>query len=316
MTNETAASSIGLPKRRIRLAPELWAGLGIVGAITLASLYGTFFSAWDPFAISDVPFGTPGGEHWLGTDNIGRDTATRLFIAAGTSLLISASATVLAAVVGTTLGLFAGYGPGWADNLIMRACDVVLAIPAILVALMVRVIIGPGMLPLIIAMGIVYAPTFARVMRAPVLALRERDFITAAEIAGTPKLLIAVRHLLPNAMTPLMVQAAITASEVVILEAGLSYLGQGVQPPNPSAGLMISDFQKYLQTEPLLVLLPAGWNLIADGLQSMLSPRRGDNFEFLLPTKFRARLGGVFFTKARRIDTDGGEHVSKQGSIR
>jgi len=276
---------------RTKIAAELKLGLGILVFIFLASVVAAVFPPFSPTAIGDDSFALPGAEHWLGTDNLGRDTFTRLFIAAGTTLMISAAATLISAVLGTALGLIAGYRGGIADSIIMRGADVLLAIPAILMALIVRVIIGPGIIPLIIAMGIIYTPTFARVMRAPVLAMRDRDFIVAAQLAGTPAPIIAIKHMLPNALTPLMVQAAITASEAVLLEAGLSYLGQGVQPPNPSVGMMISEFQKYVQDSPLLVILPAivivaiaaGWNLIADGLQRTFSPRQRDTFEFLIP---------------------------------
>lgn len=281
------------PFRGVKLARELKIGLGILLSILVASILAVLFPPFSYTAIGDDSFALPNGTHWLGTDNLGRDTFTRLFIAAGTTLMISAAATLISAVLGTALGLIAGYRGGIWDSIIMRGCDVLLAIPAILMALIVRVIIGPGIIPLIIAMAIIYTPTFARVMRAPVLAMRDRDFVIAAELAGTPAALIAIKHMLPNALTPLMVQAAITASEAVLLEAGLSYLGQGVQAPDPSVGMMISEFQKYVQDSPLLVILPAlvivliaaGWNLVADGLQATFSPRQKETFEFLIPSR-------------------------------
>jgi peptide/nickel transport system permease protein len=151
-------------------------------------------------------------------------------------------------------------------------------------------------------------------MRAPVLAMRERDFVTAARLAGTPAPLIAVQHLLPNAMTPLMVQCAVTASDAILLEAGLSYLGQGVQPPNPSIGLMISQFQPYVQQNPLLVILPgvmivaisAAWNLIADGLQATFAPRSGVTYEFLRARRsLTSRVAGAFIGRGREIPKGG-----------
>ncbi len=288
----TRGCSSARPPRR-RLAVELRIGLGILTLILVATLVTLLVPRYGLASISNTTFALPSAKHWLGTDNLGRDTFTRLLVAAGTSLMISAVATVLSAVVGTVLGIVAGYLGGWVDAVIMRICDILLAIPAILMAIIVRVIVGPGILPLIVAMGIIYSPTFARVMRAPVLALRERDFVLAAQVAGTPGPIIAFRHLLPNALTPLMVQVAITASDAVLLEAGLSYLGQGVQPPNPSIGLMISQFQQYVQQDPLLIILPgivivaisAAWNLVADGLQSTLAPRVGQDFGFLLPRR-------------------------------
>jgi peptide/nickel transport system permease protein len=301
MTLTDPARLAGRTRRRSRLAPELIVGLSILGAIALASLVVTLFPTYSVGGISDSPFAAPGGQHLLGTDNLGRDTFTRLFVAAGTSLMIAAAATGISMVLGTTLGMIAAYRGGIADAIIMRTCDVVMTIPAILMALLVRVIIGPGVVPLIIAMAIIYTPTFTKIMRAPVLAMRNRDFVVAAQLSGIPGPLIALRHLLPNATTPLMVQAAVTASEAVLLEAGLSYLGQGVQPPNPSVGMMISEFQKYAQEAPLLILLPglviilmaAGWNLVADGLQATFAPRGNERYAFLAPTSLASRFASL-----------------------
>lgn len=265
---------------------ELISGLILIGILVAMSILYTVGGVGDAYSTGETNLDPPSAAHLLGTDNLGRDMLSRLAVAAGTTIRISAVATVIAVILGAAFGLMAGYGGRMLDSVIMRAGDVLLAIPAILVALIVRVVFGAGTLPLILAMGIVYTPLFARVMRAPTLTLRQRDYVVAAELAGVPRPLIAIKHILPNAITPLLVQAAATASEIVLLEAALSYLGQGVQPPNPSAGRMISDFQKYLQTDPLLVLLPAllivlisvGWNLIADGIQDQSQRHRVVDF--------------------------------------
>ncbi|MET0295816.1 MAG: ABC transporter permease [Microbacterium sp.] len=309
MTLIDPAALAATVRRRARVSPELIVGGTILGGIILASLLVTLFPPYPIGQISDDPFAGPSAAHLLGTDNLGRDTFTRLFTAAGTSLMIAAAATAISMVLGTTLGMLAAFRGGWVDAVIMRACDVMMTIPAILMALIVRVIIGPGILPLIIAMAIIYTPTFAKIMRAPVLAMRGRDFVVAAQLSGVPAPLIAVRHLLPNATTPLLVQAAVTASEAVLLEAGLSYLGQGVQPPNPSVGMMISEFQKYAQDDPLLILLPAllivlmaaGWNLIADGLQSTFAPRGHEKYAFLAPRSFLDRILSLFIPARRQL---------------
>jgi peptide/nickel transport system permease protein len=269
-------------KTRAHMPPELVIGAVIVLGLAAVSVAYSVFGIGAPYRSGDHSLTLPTLEHPLGTDNLGRDSLSRLAIAAGSTILISAAATAIAMTLGVALGLSAGYGGRVADNVIMRVCDVLLSIPAILVALMVRVIFGPGTLPLIIAMGLVYTPMFARVMRAPTLVLKQRDFVLAAEMAGLPKPLVAVRHILPNSITPVLVQAAATASEIVLLEAALSYLGQGIQPPAPSAGRMISEFQKFLQTDPILVIFPAmlivlisvGWNLMADGIQAFTAQTR------------------------------------------
>lgn len=275
-------------RRRRRPGPAFWAGASILGVILLAALWMSIWPLYDPYAGSGPPMQAPSVEHPLGTDNLGRDMFTRLALAARTSLLISGASALLAAVVGTVLGLVAGYVGGWVDTVIMRGVDIMLALPAILVALVVGVIIGNGAGPLILALGIVFAPTFARVMRAPVIALREREFVFAARLSGVRDTRIIVEHLLPNVLTPLFVQFASVASQVVLIEAALSYLGEGVQAPEPSAGRMISEYTRFMQTQPLLLILPsivivllsAGWNLLADGTQDFLAPRREPAFSF------------------------------------
>ncbi|MGB4778334.1 ABC transporter permease [Microbacterium sp.] len=266
---------------RRRIIPSLVIGAALLSAIVLLSVVVTLWPPYDPMAASGAAFLGPSTKHLLGTDHLGRDTFTRLAIAASTTLAISGSAALLGAVLGGAFGLAAGYAGGVTDAIIMRSADVLLAIPAILMALIVRVILGPGAMPMILALGIVLAPTFARVVRAPVLSLRHRDFVVAAQLSGIHPLRITVTHLLPNVLTPLLIQFAAAASSVVLLEAALSYLGQGVQPPSPSAGRMIVESQRFLQTDPLLliapafviVLLSAAWNLLADGLQLQFSPR-------------------------------------------
>jgi peptide/nickel transport system permease protein len=279
---DTTAIRATRARRRRRPGTAFWAGAAILGALLLASLWMTIAPIADPYQSAGPSLQPPGGEHPLGTDNLGRDMFTRLVLAARTSLLISGAAALLAAMIGTALGLIAGYVGGWLDAFIMRAVDIMLALPAILVALVVGVIIGNGEGPLILALGLVFAPTFARVMRAPVIALRERDFVFAARLSGVRSWRVILEHLLPNVLTPLTVQFASVASQVVLIEAALSYLGEGVQPPEPSAGRMISEFTRFMQVQPLLLVLPsivivllsAGWNLLADGIQDFLVPRR------------------------------------------
>ncbi|CAN5270376.1 ABC transporter permease [soil metagenome] len=263
-------------------------GLGIVIALVAFALLGpplgSLLGQGSVTTMSGTTFAGPSAAHWFGTDNLGRDTFRRLAVATGSTLLISFVSAVIAMIVGTTLGIVAGYGGRIADTLVMRGVDIALAVPAILLALVVRVVFGAGVLPLIVAMAVISAPLFARVVRGPVRLLRERDFIAAAEIAGVGRTAIALRHLVPNIVTPVAIQFANTASLAVLLEASLSYLGQGVQAPQPSAGRMISEFQRYLGDEPQLVLIPAalivlvtiGWNLIADGVQRISPTARKD----------------------------------------
>lgn len=269
---------------RLRGSSALTAGTGILVGLLLIAVLVPWFSPHSMTAIGTDAFAGPSGAHWLGTDNLARDNLVRVARAARTGLVVSASATLLAALVGTAVGIVAGYLGGWVDTVLMRGVDVMLAIPAILLALVIGVIVGEGTLPLIGSLAVISAPGFARVMRSPVMALRERDFVVAAEISGVRSGAIAVRHLLPNVLTPLLVQFAATASMIVLLESILSFLGQGVVPPEPSAGRMISDATRFMHRDAALILLPSvvivlltvGWNLVADGLQKVLAPRRGD----------------------------------------
>lgn len=267
----------------MRKSPALVTGVTLLAGMLLLTVLTPLFSPYTVTQINQVPFSGPSAEHWLGTDNLARDNFTRLAAAAMSALQISLAATIIAAAAGSAAGVLAGYYGGITDTVIMRTVDVLLSIPAILLALVTRVIFGPGMWTLIISLAIIAAPGFARVMRAPVISLRERDFVVSAEISGVSRMRIAFSHLLPNALTPLFVQFAATASSVVLMEAILSFLGQGILPPDPSAGRMIADSVRFMAREPLLILLPAAiiivmtiaWNLVADGLQKVLSPRAG-----------------------------------------
>lgn len=274
-------SAVRPTKRKAGTSPSLVGGVSIIVVLAAIAVLGPVVSPYGVTTLGDEALAGPSTQHWLGTDNIGRDSFTRLAVAIGSMILISLVSTIIALVVGVALGVLAGYVGGVADMLVMRSVEVLMTIPAILMALVVRVVFGPGIVPLIIAMAIVSAPMFARVMRGPIMVLRERDYVVAAEIGGVRRVMIAIRHLVPNALTPIVVQFANTASMAVLLEASLSYLGQGIQPPEPSAGRMISEYQRFMLDDPQLVLIPAaavtvltiGWNLIADGVQARMSPR-------------------------------------------
>ncbi|WP_228373602.1 ABC transporter permease [Demequina soli] len=262
----------------------LVAGLVLLAALAVYAIVVPLVSPYDPNLTVGMRLEGPSGSHWLGTDNLGRDNLVRLAIATRYALGISFISSVISMVIGTSIGLLAGYAGGRLDNLLMRGTEIVMAIPAILFALVIRVIIGPGFLPLIVAMAIIGAPGFARIMRSPILVLRDRDFVVAAEIAGVRKPWIALSHLLPNATTPMLVNFASTASLAVLIESSLSYLGQGVQAPDPSAGRMIQESMRFMNEAPMLIVLPVvlitlltvAWNLLADGVQVALSPKAGN----------------------------------------
>lgn len=270
--------------RFIRTNPSLAGGLTVIIGMSLLSVIIIAVSPYGASQINTDPFLGPTLEHPLGTDNLARDNALRLSHATLLGLFISFCATALGAFVGTLLGVVAGFAGGQIDNIIMRFIDIMLSVPSLLLALVLRVMLGPGTFTLIVSLAVISVPAFARIMRAPIITIKERDFVTAARIAGVNPVVIALRHLLPNALTPLLVQFAATASVAVLLESVLSFLGAGILPPDPSAGRMIADSIRFMQRDILLVILPSlvlvmmtvGWNLIADGIQTALSPRHGD----------------------------------------
>ncbi len=249
----------------------------VVGAALLAPLLATH----DPFAQSiRARLQGPSAEHWLGTDNFGRDLYSRILFGFRTSVGTAVGAVVLATLVGGLAGLVAAYAGGWVDRLIMRLMDVLLAFPIILLAIGVLAVLGPGSVNTGLAIGIVYTPIFARLARGPALTVLPWDYVAAARALGAHAPRIVLRHVLPNIAAPLLVQITLSLSTAILVEASLSFLGLGTQPPTPSLGLMLSDSRDYLLLSPwtsvfsgLAILLASfGFNLFGDGLRDLLDP--------------------------------------------
>lgn len=198
----------------------------------------------------------PGRGHLLGTDELGRDLLSRALLGGRISLVVAALSTVFALVVGTVLGVVAGYVGGVLDEGLMRAMDVVLSLPAVLVAAVILSLYGPSLGPLALAIGVVFVPSFARIVRASTLATRSQDYVAASILCGTRTPAIIARTVLPNAAAAVIVQTAITASTAVLLEASLSFLGLGTQPPTPSWGLMLAAGKGYLSDAPWYPVVP------------------------------------------------------------
>ncbi|KRA51472.1 ABC transporter permease [Devosia sp. Root635] len=223
----------------------------------------------------------PSATYWMGTDLFGRDTASRLMIGIGHSFIIAFASVGLATLFGTLIGLLAGWWGGLADGLFMRAMDVLLAFPAILLALLIIAVTGPGTFTSIAAIAIVYTPIFARVVRGPTLSLKRRDFVDAARTFGSSQRYVLSRHLLLNLVAPLTVQVTLALAWALLTEAGLSFLGLGTQPPAPSLGLMMSEARNLMQQAPWLLVFPGltimlgilGFNLFGDALRDILDPR-------------------------------------------
>jgi len=223
----------------------------------------------------------PSATYWMGTDLLGRDTVSRLMLGIGQSMLIAFSSVAWAAIAGTIIGLLSAWLGGLWDGVLMRLMDVLLAFPAILLALLIIAIVGPGTLTSVTAIGIVYTPIFARVVRGPALSLKRRDFVDAARTFGSSQRYILSRHLLLNLVAPLAVQVTLALAWALLTEAGLSFLGLGTQPPTPSLGLMLAESKNLMQQAPWLMVFPAltimlgilGFNLTGDALRDILDPR-------------------------------------------
>jgi len=264
--------------------------VGMVGfvlslAVLLAAAFGPLLSPYDPVAQSiRERFQGPSAAHPLGTDNFGRDTLARVLHAYRTSVGVSLGAVGLATVVGGLVGLLAAYFGGWVDRLLMRLMDVLLAFPIILLAIAVLAVLGPGSVNTGLAIGIVYTPIFARLARGPALTVLNWDYVAAARALGSSPARLLARHVTPNIVAPIMVQVTLSLSTAILVEASLSFLGLGTQPPTPSLGLMLSESRNYMLLSPwvsvfsgLAILVASlGFNLFGDGLRDLLDPTLRD----------------------------------------
>ncbi|MBS0452183.1 MAG: ABC transporter permease [Proteobacteria bacterium] len=259
----------------------------VIGAVLSALL--VFAAAvsyvWTPWSPYDMDMANklqgPSGAHWLGTDVFGRDVASLLLVGARASILVGVIAVGIGLVVGTALGLLAAARRGWVEEAVMRLSDFTLAFPAILSAIMMTAVFGPGIVNAIIAIGIYNIPTFARISRASANAVWSREYVAAARACGKGSFAITMQHVLPNISAVLIVQSTIRFAIAILAEAALSYLGLGTQPPQPSWGRMLAEAQTMMWQAPLLAVFPGmaiafavlGLNLLGDGLRDLLDPR-------------------------------------------
>ena len=222
----------------------------------------------------------PGGQALFGTDRFGRDVLSRVIHGARVSLYVAGTSISLAMLAGGSLGLVAGYVGGAWDNAINRVMDVFFSIPGLLLAVGVAAMRGPGVNSAVVAITILYTPLFVRVMRAPVLAEREKEYVEAVRALGATRLAVALKHVLPNVLSPFVVQGTVAFSQAILIEASLSYLGLSAQPPTPSWGNMLNEGRTYLETAPWISVFPGvaimiavlAFNLIGDGLRDILDP--------------------------------------------
>jgi peptide/nickel transport system permease protein len=254
--------------------------LGIVVFVAVAANWIT------PFGVNDVDVPSalrpPSGGHWFGTDELGRDVLSRVLVATQASMRVAVVSVAFAVVVGVTVGIVAGYRGGWVDTVFMRAVDVMFAFPVLLLALAVVAILGPGTTTTILAIGIVYTPIFARVARASTLSVRVEPFVQMSRAMGTGNLYILARHIVPNIAGPLIVQTSLSLAFAILSEAALSFLGLGIQPPQPSLGRMIFDSQGFVTMAWWMAVFPGAaifvivlaFNLVGDGLRDVLDPKQ------------------------------------------
>jgi peptide/nickel transport system permease protein len=258
------------------------AGLIVIAALVIAAIFGPLLAPYDPYRVTlEGRLQPPGGAHLLGTDELGRDILSRLLYGARVTLWVGIVTVALAGTIGVIGGVAAGYLGGYWDALIMRLVDVFLAFPVIILAIAIVAVRGPGLTNVLIALALVYWTSYARVARSVVLTLREEEYTWAARTLGAGPIRIMLRHLLPNAVGPLIVLASLGMGNAILAEAALSFLGLGIQPPEASWGSMLNFGMQFLRDASFLSTTPGlaifvtvlGFNLLGDGLRDALDPR-------------------------------------------
>nr|WP_154892660.1 nickel transporter permease [Paenibacillus xylanexedens] len=265
--------------RRNRLA---LAGLIIIVFFILLAFLAPYISPYDyKEQVLTDRLQAPSAEHWFGTDDLGRDVFSRVLHGARISLWVGFFSVIGSIIAGALLGLVAGFYGKWADMLISRLFDILLAFPGILLAIAIVAILGPSLQNALLAIAIVNIPTYGRLVRSRVLSLRQEEFITSARTLGANNMRILFRHILPNSLTPLIVQGTLGIGTAIIEAAALGFLGMGAQPPDPEWGKMLSDSRQFLQKAPWTLIFPGlsimltvlGFNLLGDGLRDTLDPK-------------------------------------------
>jgi peptide/nickel transport system permease protein len=281
MAELSLESGAPTPARR-PMPAQLKAGLVIVGSIALLSLLAPWIAPhpWDTISIR-TRFQPPSTTYWFGTDDYGRDVLSRLLMGGRLSLAMGIGATLISVLIGVPAGLAAGYFGGKVDELLMRVADVLMAIPAIMLGLLVLAVTPPALWKTAVAVGFVYVPLIARVARSVTLGLANVEFVEAARARAESAAYILFREILPNAWPPLIVEASLRVTYAILLGSALSFLGLGAQPPSSDWGLMISEARAFIDRAPWIALAPGfamcllvvGINLIGDGLRERLDPR-------------------------------------------
>jgi peptide/nickel transport system permease protein len=268
--------------RRLRKRKGAIAGLAVVGIVITAAILAPWIAPYDPIQQSwSAVRKAPSAAHWFGTDEVGRDILARILWGARASLLAGVLSVGIAIGIGVPVGLIAGYLGGSVDAVISRLTDAMLACPFLILAIALAAFLGPSLTNAMIAIGVTATPIFVRLTRGQVLATKAEDYVEAARAVGNPHWRIAARHILPNVLPQLLVQATLTIAAAIIAEASLSFLGLGQQPPAPSWGSMLNTAQRFLANAPWMAVFPGlaifvtvlSFNLVGDGLRDALDPR-------------------------------------------
>lgn len=278
----SAARASGATLRRVLRNRPLVIGAAITTVLVLSALLAPILAPDNPQAMNLlVTMQPPSWQHLAGTDNFGRDMFSRILFGGRIALLVGFISVAISMGIGCALGFVSGYAGGTADTLLQRLMDLMLAFPSLLLAFLVIAILGPGLVNAIIAIGVSGVPVYARVARAEVLRLKNREFVESARAVGASHARILIRHLVPNSLSPILVLAGLGIASAILTEAALSYIGLGAQPPSPDWGATLSQAQNYIETQWWLPTFPGlaiviaalGFNLLGDGLRDHFDPR-------------------------------------------
>ncbi|HKZ04028.1 MAG TPA: ABC transporter permease [Methylomirabilota bacterium] len=270
------------PLRRLTRSAVVLGGMVGAALIVGMALFANLIAPYPPDEQNfDLIEASPSAKAFFGTDRFGRDVLSRVIHGSRISLYVAATSISVAMLAGGVLGLIAGYLGGAWDNVINRVLDVFFSVPGLLLSVGIAAMRGPGVNSAVIAIAIVYTPLFARVMRAPVLAEREKEYVEAVRALGATRWAVALKHVLPNVLSPFVVQGTVAFSQAILIEASLSYLGLSAQPPTPSWGNMLNEGRTYLETAPWISVFPGiaimvavlAFNLVGDGLRDVLDPK-------------------------------------------
>ena len=282
-SSKRARGPLALALERFTRRPAAVFGLAVIVVFIAAALLAPWITPYDPVRQSySVIRKAPSALHWFGTDENGRDVLSRVMLGARATMLAGLVSVGIASGVGVPLGLLSGFAGGWVDAVIGRVVDAMLACPFLILAIALAAFLGPSLTNAMIAIGVTATPVFVRVARAATIDAAANDYVEAARALGNPAWRVAVRHVLPNIVPPVLVQATLAIAMAIIAEASLSFLGLGQQPPEPSWGSMLNAAQRFLTQAPWLAIFPGAaifltvlaFNLVGDGLRDALDPRR------------------------------------------